>query len=133
MVNTNPRFESTITPEPKLLVLRSRGWSGILKKCRKKGSENNGLWRCLTRPSVAIFTTAGVTSSNIGARLGNSLPSNPCGKTAFAETVKNEHAANKTAEKNFGNVLIIFLLLVVFLFISEVSYVISSIENKLIY
>ena len=76
-------------------------------KWRKKGSENNGLCRCRTRPSVAILTTAGVTFSSIGARLGNSLPSNSCGRTAFTDAEKKEHAASKIVEKNFGTVLII--------------------------
>ena len=40
--------------------------------------------RISTCPWVAIFTTAGVTFSSMGARLGNGLPSTAAGKSAWA-------------------------------------------------
>src|SRR5690606_5899261 len=77
---------STITPEPALVARRSGiFWpGGMLKKRRKNGSSSNGLrWR--TRVLVAIFTTAGVARSSIGASDGNSVPSpSASGKAACA-------------------------------------------------
>src|SRR3569833_1624054 len=63
-----------MTPEPKLWVMRSRGASGSPKKRRKKGSCKSGLSATRTRPRLEMFTTAGSTCCNIGARLGTAAP-----------------------------------------------------------
>ncbi len=75
-----------MTPDPKLLTRRSRGWPcGPPKNFSKNGSFRNGLCRCsVTRLSVQIFTTAGRTRSSMGARLGKVSPSTATGKDACA-------------------------------------------------
>ena len=55
-----------------------------LKKRLKKGSLNKGFCFSCTRPSVAILTTAGVTFSSIGARLGKASSPTACGSAACA-------------------------------------------------
>ena len=95
LVITSPRAASTMTPEP---ALRSRrcGWSGRSKKRRKNGSRIIGFASC-ERDRVAMFTTAGVTFSSIGASEGSGWPSTASGSAAKAA----EAAASAATARSF--------------------------------
>ena len=80
--------------------------------------KNDNSFAMLTRRTNQLTQTCNRrqflmnAGGGIGAIALASLLDDECTHSnAFAETAKNEHTANKTAEKNFGNVLIIFYYL----------------------
>ena len=80
----------TITPEPRLWISCILSILGRPKKRSNSGSSSrDSPMRRLMCPRVAILTTAGVTFSSIGARLGNCCPSIATGKAAQAGVYKN--------------------------------------------
>jgi hypothetical protein len=56
---------------------------GDIEKWRKNGSSSSGLRRSATRLWVAMFTTAGVARSSMGARVGSGWPSTAAGRAAW--------------------------------------------------
>ncbi len=82
-----------MTPEPRLELLRLRGWSGSSKKWRKNGSRIKGCWATSISVLVEMLTTAGVVRFSIGARLGSGVPSTLSGHAAFANGVARARAA----------------------------------------
>ena len=95
LVRTNPSLSSTMTPEPRLCEMRSRGLSGMLKKRRKNGSSISGL-RTRTRVCVYTLTTDGVTFSSTGASDGRDSPSTTAGSAAMPASAANSRNNRKS-------------------------------------
>ena len=95
LVSTSPASASTMTPDPRLRGSGAppRGARPFRpsKKRRKNGSSISG-FACAGVATVETFTTAGVTASRIGARLGSGVPATSAGSAAASVGAPPAHA-----------------------------------------
>jgi len=57
----------------------------------------------MVRPTVDILTTAGVTLSSIGARLGTACPSTAAGREPLQSADENTHSARNRQHRFLRN------------------------------